>query len=480
MNIDDRVAGAASGIDRYHDEFDDFASQQGSNDPAWLRPIRRAAIAELAEKGFPTPRDEEWRFTNIAPLTRLPFHLPSRFSANELPGDVLPRLPLTGLKTARLTFVNGQYAPQWSIVPPALCHQIRNLAGVLAEGGPAAALVEKQFGQQSVRQQNAFVSLNTAFFQDGAVIIVPRGAAWTDPVHLLFISTAAEAGTALHPRNFILAEEASKATVIESYASLSEAAYFTNTVTELRVGAESSIEHCKFQDESLASFHIGTLQARMGRNAFLISHSIATGSRLARNHIYTDLAAEGVQCLLNGLYLTQGDQLIDHFMIVEHAKPHCESHEYYNGILDDRSKAVFHGRILVRPDAQKTDAKQTNKNLLLSDEATVDTKPQLEIYADDVKCTHGATVGQLDPESIFYLRARGIGLERARRMLMQGFAGEIIDRIKFEPLRSELDGLIWRRLEARPKMSETEGDAAQKLRNLNHSITSRRSEAPPR
>src|SRR5438477_12114571 len=191
----------------------------------------------------------------------------------------------------------------------------------------------------------------------------------------------------------------------------------------------------------------------MGRGANLVAHSIATGARISRNNIRTSLGDEGVECVLNGLYLTRDDQLADHHMIVEHAKPHCNSHEYYNGILDGRSKGVFHGRILVRPDAQKTDAKQTNKNLLLSDDATVNTKPQLEIYADDVKCTHGATIGQLNDESIFYLRTRGISLETARRMLIHAFAGEIIERVRFRPLRDELDSVVWDRLEENERVA---------------------------
>src|ERR1043166_1422083 len=202
------------------------------------------------------------------------------------------------------------------------------------------------------------------------------------------------------------------------------------------------LEHCKFQDESLSAFHMAAIHSHLGRNCNLVSHSIATGARLSRNNIRTSLAGEGVECVLNGLYLTRDEQLADHHMIVEHAQPHCNSHEYYNGILDGRSKGVFHGRILVQQEAQKTDAKQTNKNLLLSDTATIDTKPPLEIYADDVKCTHGATVGQLNEESIFYLRARGMSLQTARRMLIHAFAGEIIDRIRCEPVRKELDEVI--------------------------------------
>jgi Fe-S cluster assembly protein SufD len=237
---------------------------------------------------------------------------------------------------------------------------------------------------------------------------------------------------------------------METYASTVDAPHFTNAVTELIGGEGAVIEHCKAQDEAPSAFHLAAFHAHLARGCNLISHSIATGARLSRNNIRTSLAGEGVQCVLNGLYLTRGDQLADHHMIVEHAQPHCQSHEYYNGILDGKSRGVFHGRILVRKIAQKTDAKQTNKNLLLSEDATVDTKPQLEIYADDVKCTHGATIGQLNEESIFYLRARGIGADTARRMLIHAFAGEIIERIRYAPAREELDKAVWDRLEANP------------------------------
>ena len=218
-------------------------------------------------------------------------------------------------------------------------------------------------------------------------------------------------------RTLIVAEPGSHATVIENFVSLSDASYVTNSVTELVAGENAIVEHLKLQDESQRAFHIATVAARFGRASNVVTHSIALGAKLSRTNIYANLAGEGLECILNGLYLTRGEQLADHYMIVEHAQPHCASHEYFNGILADKSKGVFHGRILVRPGAQKTDAKQTNKNLLLSDDATANTKPQLEIYADDVKCTHGATIGQLNDESIFYLRARGIALEKARRML---------------------------------------------------------------
>ncbi|MGH7976310.1 MAG: Fe-S cluster assembly protein SufD, partial [Limisphaerales bacterium] len=267
-------------------------------------------------------------------------------------------------------------------------------------------------------------------------------------VQLIYISPAKQNGETIQPRNLIIAEANSKLTIVESYLSATDAIYFTNAVTEIVAGENASVEHIKLQDESANAFHIATIAGEFGKTSNVSVHSFALGAKLSRNNIRAKLAGEGLECILNGLYLTRGEQLADHHLIVEHAQPHCASHDYFNGILDDKSKGVFHGRIYVHPIAQKTDAKQTNKNLLLSDDATADTKPQLEIYADDVKCTHGATIGQLNDESIFYLRARGIGEDTARRMLIHAFAGEIVERVKCAPVREELDKLVWDRLEA--------------------------------
>jgi Fe-S cluster assembly protein SufD len=356
------------------------------------------------------------------------------------------------LAATRLVFVNGHYAAELSSSSPKGPGLIvTNLAAALTAH---SALLEKHLARQALGEKNPFTALNTAFFQDGGFVYVPAGRSVETPIHLLFVSTTKETGATTHPRNLIIAERASQVTVLESYVGIEDAAYFTNAVTELMLGEGAVVEHCKYQQESPSAFHIAALDAHLGRSSNLISHSIATGAKLSRNSIRAHLAGEGVDCVLNGLYLTRDEQLADHHMVVEHAQPQCRSHEYYNGILDGRSKGVFHGRILVRQPAQKTDAKQTNKNLLLSDEATIDTKPQLEIYADDVKCTHGATVGQLNEESIFYLRARGIGAETARHMLIHAFAGEIIERIRCRPAREEMDRVVWQRLETNPRLAQ--------------------------
>ena len=429
--------------DPYVTAFEAF--EQERNEPGWLATLRKSGMAAFAERGFPTTRDEDWRFTNVAAIAKLPFQPLAEPGLVTAP---LKQFNFMQLECTRLVFIDGHFTPKLStFLPQPKGVRIANLAAALAEDG---ALAQKHLGQHARVDQNAFVALNTAYFTDGAFVYVPAGQVVEKPVHLLFISTSEERGSASNLRNLIVAERDSRLTLIESHVSAIDGEYFTNAVTEFVIGEHATVEHCKFQDESAQAYHIAAQQMTLGKQCDFVSHSFATGAKLSRNNIYTHLGGERIECVLNGLYLTKDDQLADHYMIVEHASPNCNSHEYFNGILDDRSKGVFHGRILVRPVAQKTDAKQTNKNLLLSDNATANTKPQLEIYADDVKCTHGATIGQLNKDSIFYLRARGIGLETARQMLIHSFAGEIIDRIRCAAVREELDQMIWDRLEENP------------------------------
>lgn len=439
--------------DPYLAKFQRFEQDGVRQQPAWLLALRKTGMNRFAELGFPTTEQEDWRFTNVAPITKLPFEPVFNTSADGPAPEALSSFAFTRLKGSRLVFVNGLFSTKLSsITPQAAGIRIGSLADALVKD---PALVEPHLARYAGVAEDAFAALNTAFFQDGALVYVPAGLAVDEPVQLLYLSTAEPAGLTIHPRNLIIVGAGGRLTVVEGYVRLADAPYLTNTVTEVFVGEGAHVEYCKFQDESPEAYHMATLHAHLGRGSNVVAHSFATGARLSRNNIRTKLDGEGLECVLNGLYLTRGDQLADHHMIVEHAQPHCASHEYFNGILDDRSKGVFHGRILVQRAAQKTDAKQTNKNLLLSDHATVDTKPQLEIYADDVKCTHGATIGQMNEESIFYLRARGIGLKTARRMLMHAFAGEIIDRVRCEPVREELNKLVWDRLEASPHIAET-------------------------
>ncbi|MGH7970502.1 MAG: Fe-S cluster assembly protein SufD [Limisphaerales bacterium] len=432
------------------EKFERFEKQ--TQQPAWVFPLRKAGISRFAELGFPTLQDEDWRFTNVGSIAKLPFRPVFEPSHGAVDRDWISKSTFGSLGGIRLVFVDGHYATDLS-TPPASAQgvTVESLARMLASD---PARLENKLGRLTQNENNPFTALNMAFFQDGAFVHIPAGKVIDTPIHLLFVSTTKETGATTHPRNLIVAEKGSQATVLESYVSTVTSACFTNAVTELILEEGAVLEHCKFQDENLQAFHMAAIHAHLGRSSRLKAHSIATGAKLSRNSIRTTLAGEGVECVLNGLYLTRGEQLADHHMVVEHAQPHCNSHEYYNGILDGHSKGVFHGRILVRQAAQKTDAKQTNKNLLLSDTATIDTKPQLEIYADDVKCTHGATVGQLNEESVFYLRARGIGADTARRMLIHAFAGEIIERIRFAPAREELDQLVWERLESNPQVAQ--------------------------
>jgi len=438
--------------DAFVTAFERLEREGVNTQPAWLFALRKAGLARFAELGFPTLQHEDWRFTNLAPLARLPFKPLLTHAADGVAAEALSAFPLARLPGSRLVFVDGQFSARLSssgTQPRGV--RVGGLAAALRD---EPGLVVKHLAKQVMDDSLAFTALNMAFFQDGAFIYVPAGAVIAQPVQLIFASTGREAGATAQPRNLIVAEAGSQLTVVETYVGAGDAATFTNTVTEFAICDGAVVEHCRFQDESKAAFHLAALHAVLGRGCNFTSHSFALGARLSRVNIRAKLDGEGLETVLNGLYLTRGEQLADHHMIVEHARPRCAGHEYFNGILDDKSKGVFHGRILVRPEAQKTDAKQTNKNLLLSDDATADAKPQLEIYADDVKCTHGATIGQLNDESIYYLRSRGIGLERAKRMLIHAFAGEIIDRVRCEALREELDKLVWDRLEQNPRLAE--------------------------
>ena len=428
-----------------------FGEAKSLPQAGWLAPFRQAGRAAFAAQGFPTLHNEDWRFTNVAPLEKLSVQPAGNVAANGAESRLLSEAAFTKLPGNRLVFVNGFFSAKLSslkTIPGGV--RVESLSAALAGD---SALIEKHLGKYTPTANNSFAALNQAFFTDGAFIFIPQGVEISEPIQLIYLSSAKQAGETSQPRNLVIAEANSKATIVESYLNAGSAVYFTNAVTEIVAGDSAAIEYVKFQDEAADAFHIATIAGEFGRASNVNVHSFALGAKLSRNNIHTKLAGEGLECILNGLYLTKAEQLADHHMIVEHAQPHCASHEYFNGILDGKSKGVFHGRIYVHPIAQKTDAKQTNKNLLLSDDATADTKPQLEIYADDVKCTHGATIGQLNDESIFYLRARGIPEKMARRMLIHAFAGEIVERVKCAPVRDELDKIVWDRLEANPSLA---------------------------
>lgn len=419
--------------------------QSASQSPAWLLPLRKAGLARFAKTGLPTLKDEDWRFTNVDPIRQLqPNPVITR---TELDATRLDQVnyPHKDKEAIRLVLLDGHYQPALSDLSKLPDNvTILSLAQAITEKGEA---LEKHLGQYTYQNDNPFAALNTAFFQDGLYIHLPKNCQLDIPVHILNLAGADGSGSTSFARFFVHAEAFSKCTILETYQALNDAVYLSAPTSEFLVDDEAFVEHIKVQDESEEAFHVASIYANIGRAAHFHSHYLTLGGRISRNNIRTKLDGEGLEAVLNGLYLSDGDQLSDHHMIVDHAKPHCDSHEYFNGILDDRARGVFHGRILVQQIAQKTDAKQTNKNLLLSDDATADTKPQLEIYADDVKCTHGATIGQLDDEAIYYLRTRGVPKSVAQRMLVHAFAGEIIDRIGHDELREELDELVWQHLE---------------------------------
>lgn len=400
--------------------------------------IRQDAARRFAELGFPTTRDEEWRFTNVSSIAKTQFSAaPSDLNAWE--GAQLDQSLSPNEGGPRLVFINGRYSPELSTqkLPPGI------RATRLREANDA---VEAHLARYAAYQDRAFIALNTANFEDGACIEILKGAVVEEPIHLVFFAVGGDVPVISHPRSLVVIGPGSQATVVESYLGHG-AKYFTNAVTEIVAGDHSVVDHYKLQEEDERSSHVATLQVQIGRDANFSTHSISLGGDLVRNDINAVLA-EGSEATVNGLYLASGSQHVDNHTAIDHARPHGTSHELYKGILGGTSAAVFNGKIIVRPGAQKTDAKQTNKNLVLSEGASIHTKPELQIHADDVRCTHGATIGQLDQEAIFYLQSRGIAKEQARDLLMHAFARDIIDRVKVGSLRARLEQILLERLHA--------------------------------
>ena len=432
------LATATRSLENYSESFAGFEKSAAHHKLAWLRKLRQAGFARFSETGFPTTRDEDWRFTNASAIARTPFRLVC--NAPSLPSrQQLERYRIPGIET-QLVFVDGRFATELSSLgqlPTGVT--VANLAAQIARD-PAS--VERHLGGYLDIQRDAFGALNTAFLEDGAYVHIGKGVIVQRPIGVLFVSAEHDFPAVNHPRNLIVAEENSQATIIEDYVSLAGGEALCNTVTELIAGDHSVISHYMIEREHTSSFNVSTLRIQQGRAADIATHSVLLGGALVRNNVHPVLAGEGGECLINGLFIGTGRQHLDNYMLVEHASPHCGSRQFYNGILDGHSHGVFHGRIIVHKDAQKTDAKQTNRNLLLSDGAQIDTKPQLEIYADDVKCTHGATIGQMDENALFYLRSRGIDETSARRLLLVAFAGECLDRMKEGPVRDHIEKLV--------------------------------------
>ena len=419
--------------------------QRPQGGPRWLQDLRDRAASRFAALGFPTVRDEEWRFTNIAPIAAAEFRPTGADAVDATDEDLAGYLYSDAAH--RLVVVNGRYVPGLSRVhglPPGV--RVGSLAAAVTA---QADVVQRYLGQLADFATKAFTALNTALAADGAYVYIPDGVVLDQPLHLLFVTTAsASSGPIMtSARTLVVAGDRSQSRIVETYVGSRGSAYFTNAVTEMFVGESAVVDHYKVQQESVDAFHVASMHVHAARSANVSSHSFSLGGRLVRNDASALLDGEGAECTLNGLYLADGERLVDNHTTIDHAKAHCPSHEIYKGIIGGKARAVFNGKIIVRPDAQKTDAKQTNRALLLTDGATINTKPQLEIFADDVKCTHGAAIGQLDDEALFYLRARGLTLRAARDMLIHAYVGQVLDGIPVEALKYQLERELFMQLD---------------------------------
>jgi Fe-S cluster assembly protein SufD len=407
-----------------------------------LSSIREQAMAAFQAAGFPSTRNEDWHFTNPSPIADATF-VPMRGPAGTVSASQLTPLVFGETAWPRLVFINGRFMPSLST---------NGLDGVKAMSLAVAyreepSLLERHLTRQADTQDPAqvFSAINTALMHDGAVIHVQRGVDVESPINLLFLSDEGASGGASHPRILIVAEPQSRVTIIEQYASMGGTKYFTNAVTEGFVGEGATLNLFRLQREARDAFHVGTTAVRQERDSHFVSFSFVTGGELSRINVYADLQGPGCGATLNGLYMLDGIQHCDHQTRIVHAEPNCYSRELYKGVLDDQSHGVFNGKVYVHPEAQKTDGKQTNNTLLLSERARIDTKPQLEIFADDVKCTHGATVGRIDETALFYMKSRGIPNAEARKLLTYAFAAEVLETIPVDSLREGLERMTMER-----------------------------------
>ena len=405
----------------------------------WLELVRGSAMDRFEQLGFPTVREENWKYTNLATLAKQGFVPAKRLDRVSL--DVAPFVyPET--TTAHLVVVNGFFSEELSNKTGLDSVVAIDLLTAVADARYnkiARAYLARNAGYHN----NGLAALNTAFLQSGLFLLIPKNVKVETPIQVTFVT---DGETASFPRLLVVAEEHSSATLIESFVSTREQQYFTNAVAEIIVKEGARLEHYRVQQESDTAFHTSLTSAELGRSSSYDTTSINLGGRLSRHDICVLMDNEGAECWVDGLYLAGADQHTDTHSVIDHQQPHCNSHQLYKGILDGNARAVFNGKIFVREGAQKTDAMQTNKNLLLSPHARVDTKPQLEIYADDVKCAHGAAVGQIDQEELFYLQARGINPELGRNLLTYGFAEEVIEKIKIDSIKSQLDEIVMRQL----------------------------------
>ena len=422
----------------YISKFDFFESKLNGNTTIPFHKIRKDAISKFSQLHFPTTKNEEWKYTSVATLLKHKFELTKVLAS--LPEAALDPFMFKGLDTNLLVFVNGQYSRNLSKIEPCADNLvIDSFANALLEH---TDLVQKHLAKHAGYDKDIFTALNTAFATEGAFIHIPKNVVLEKPIYILHLSDFEKSEILTHPRNLFIAEEGSQVKIIEGKHALADATYFSNTITEIVVEANANIEHYKVQNESRKSFHIETRQVSMSSDATYSSVSIDLGGELVRNNLNIALNGQNCEAHFHGFYFGRENQLIDNHTLIDHAQPHCNSNELYKGILDDHSKGVFNGKVMVRKDAQKTNAFQENKTILLTDTATINSKPQLEIFADDVKCSHGATIGQLDEEALFYLRSRGIPQQEAQSMLRYAFASDVFNYISIDAVKQQVQKLV--------------------------------------
>ncbi len=426
---------------RYLSEIRRFHSGEAADAPSWLRGVRERARDRFSELGLPTARkgNEKWKYTNVGPIANGGFVRPDGPPPGEVSEEDLLRMTPWHEGWMNLVFVDGYYSQRLSTPPAANGVQVTSMADAIDRDDD---LLRKHLARYPSLDDDGFTALNTAFVRDGAYVQIPEGEALGRTVHLAFISTEREQATVSHPRVLVVAGRGSKATIVESYAGSPGSRYFTNAVSEMVVDTGADVDHYRLLMESEQAFHVGALRVHQEEESTFSSKVFEKSVGLGRYDLYSLLDGPGAWCTLNGLYLTSGRQHVDNYINIDHAKPHTTSRLNYKGILDGHSKAVFGGTVWVRKDAQKTDALQSDKNLVLSPNAEVDSKPALFIYADDVKCGHGATAGNIDEETVFYMRSRGIDLKTASQLLIYGFASEIIDTVQDEHLHGYLQRLF--------------------------------------
>lgn len=433
----------------YRDAFRSRHGEIAGAGPAWVARLRESAMDRFEELGFPSVKEEEWKYTNVAAITKLKFEADPGASSCGVTAVEVARLGCVEAQNSQLVFVNGVLRDDLSSLSelPAGVIAIDLAKAIAAENH--SELIREHLARSVDYNSNGFIALNTAMIASGAFVLIPKGVEIQRPLSLLFISDSSSGPVAAFPRVLIIAEENSKATLLESYVSAGNGINFTNAVVEIALNDGAQLEHYKVQREGADAFHVTTTSAILGSNSSYDATAINFGAQLSRHDVDVKMPHEGAECWVDGLYVVSTGQHTDTHSVIDHQQPNCTSHQLYKGILDGKSRAVFNGKIFVRHGAQKTDAMQTNKNLLLSKEARVDTKPQLEILADDVKCAHGAAVGQIDEDELFYLETRGLHTELARNLLTYGFAEEVIGKIKIESIRAELDAAVLNRLNAR-------------------------------